>query len=556
MSLQPRSLLAEVPVETARVARAAFPKGSLAVRLRDELGVIFTDEQFADLFPARGRGAWSPGRLALVSVLQFAEGLSDRQAAESVRARIDWKYALGMELTDPGVDYSVLSEFRARLTEGSGEQRVLEAVLNAAKALGLLRRGGRQRTDSTHVLASTRDTNRLETVGETLRAALNAIAQADGAWLSCVADAEWFDRYGTRIEDQKLPSGKEACAKWADQVGADGTRLLEAALSATAPTGLRGLEAVEILRRMWVQEFWLSEGVIRLRDPKERPPGALRLVTPYDIQARVGVKRSTYWDGYKVHLTETCEPDAPHLITHVATTVATVPDTAMTAVVHVGLAARDLLPGVHLADAGYVDARHILDARTNYGIDLVGPVTGNTGWQTGTDGAIATADFTVDWDNKQVTCPGGNTNAVWRNDVSQRGTPVVRAKFARRDCQPCPIRERCTRSPHGRWITLRPREEHEALHQARSEQTTPDWQRRYQHRSGVEGTIGQAANALGARHSRYRGLAKTSLQQELTAAGMNLLRLDAWLVGRPLARTRTSHLEALRPTELDPVGRN
>lgn len=168
----------EIPAETVRVASAAFPRGSLAIRLRGELGVLFRDEQFADLFPARGKPAWSPGRLALVSVLQFTEGLPDRQAAVAVRARIDWKYALGLELTDPGFDFSVLSEFRARLVEADAGQQIFDRVLESARQAGVLKAPGRARTDSTHVLAAIRSPNRLEFVIETMRAALNALAAA------------------------------------------------------------------------------------------------------------------------------------------------------------------------------------------------------------------------------------------------------------------------------------------------------------------------------------------------------------------------------------------
>jgi transposase len=117
MSLQP-SPIPPVPARTAAVARAAFRRPPLPVRLRDELGTLYEDADFAALFPARGQPALPPWRLAVVTVLQFLEGLSDRQAADAVRARIDWKYALSLELSDPGFDYSALSEFRARLVAG------------------------------------------------------------------------------------------------------------------------------------------------------------------------------------------------------------------------------------------------------------------------------------------------------------------------------------------------------------------------------------------------------------------------------------------------------
>jgi len=113
MSMQPAAI-GEIPAETRQVAQAAFPKGNLYMRMRDELGVLYSDDRFTDLFPERGQPAESPGRLALVTIMPFAEGLSDRQAADAVRARIDWKYALGLELTDSGFDFSVLSRFRSR----------------------------------------------------------------------------------------------------------------------------------------------------------------------------------------------------------------------------------------------------------------------------------------------------------------------------------------------------------------------------------------------------------------------------------------------------------
>jgi transposase len=173
MSLRPHPG-SQVPKETARVARAAFPKGNPYLTLRDELETIYADSLFAALFPKRGRPAEAPGLLALVMVLQFAEGLSDRQAAEAVHSRIDWKYLLGLELVDPGFDFSVLSEFRDRLLVGGLEQRVLDELLDRFRKRGLLKERGKQRTDSTHVQAEVRNLNRLECVGEAMRSALNS----------------------------------------------------------------------------------------------------------------------------------------------------------------------------------------------------------------------------------------------------------------------------------------------------------------------------------------------------------------------------------------------
>ena len=175
MSLQPQEV-PPIPDETRRIARAAFPKGNVYIRMREALGAIYQDQLFAPLFPTRGQPAASPWRLALTTIMQFAEGLSDRQAADAVRSRIDWKYALSLALTDPGFDCSVLSEFRARLIAGSLEHQLLEAMLTHFQARGWLKARGPQRTDSTHGLAAIRMLHRLESVGETLRAALNSLA--------------------------------------------------------------------------------------------------------------------------------------------------------------------------------------------------------------------------------------------------------------------------------------------------------------------------------------------------------------------------------------------
>lgn len=200
MSLHP-SAIPPVPEETARIAQLAFPKGNRYLTLRDRVGTLFQDSDFQNLFSAYGQSAISPCQLALICIMQFLEDLTDRQAAEAVRSRIDWKYLLGLELTDPGFDYSVLSEFRARLVNGQAEQRLLDLLLEECKKRGWIKQRGKQRTDSTHVLAATRTLNRLECVGETLRAALNSIATVDPDWLQAWVPVEWFDRYRRSIEE-------------------------------------------------------------------------------------------------------------------------------------------------------------------------------------------------------------------------------------------------------------------------------------------------------------------------------------------------------------------
>lgn len=198
MSMYPEPIF-DVPELTAEVAQAAFPKGNRYLKMRDELGTVYTDDQFADLYPQVGQPAASPWRLALITVVQFAEEMTDREAADAVRSRIDLKYLLGLELNDPGFDFSVLSEFRTRLLSGAAEERLLQVMLALCQERKWLKTRGQQRTDSTHILGSVRDLNRLEIVGETLHYALNILAQVDPGWLKAQVTPEWFDRYSQRL---------------------------------------------------------------------------------------------------------------------------------------------------------------------------------------------------------------------------------------------------------------------------------------------------------------------------------------------------------------------
>jgi transposase len=536
----------EIPELTARIARAAFPRGTLATRLRDSLGPVFEDAQFAELFAKRGHPSLSPGRLALVSVLQFAENLTDRQAAEAVRARLDWKYALALQLTDPGFDASVLCEFRARLLadEESAAERLLEVLLERLKAAGLLGKGGRARTDSTRVLAAVRTLNRLELVTETLRSALEVLAVAVPAWLTDFAPPEWYDRYERKADAFRLPVGDGPRLDYALTIGRDGFALLEALHSTGAPAGARDLPALQMLRQIWVQHYTRQDDEIIWRKDKQLPPGRVLIRSPFDAEARVSTKRGSQWTGYKVHLTETCEPDAPHLITQVATSESTTTDVEATDGVHQVLAERDLLPGVHLVDTGYTSAQLIVSARREHDVELLGPVHLPTTRQAREKAGFDLPNFTIDWENQQVTCPSGATTTRWHPAV-RGGYPVIETAFHPRDCGPCPVRATCTDSK-ARGMSFHIREHHEALVQARAEQETEAWKERYKHRAGIEGTISQAVARCGMRRTRYTGLRKTHLQHVLTACAVNLIRIDAWNTGIPLATTRVSHFSRLR----------
>jgi transposase len=558
MSLQPHPST-PVPEDTDRVARAAFPKGNPYLTLRDAFGTVFQDDDFAPLFPTCGQPGLPPWRLALVTIMQFRENLADRQAAEAVRARIDWKYLLNLELTDPGFDFSVLSEFRDRLLTGSAEDLLLDQLLDRCRTLGLLKARGQQRMDSTHVLAAIRGLSRLELVAETLRAALNDLATVAPDWLQGLAPLEWYERYGKRIEDTRLPREKAAREAYARTVGEDGFRVLDALERPEAPEAARELPSLATLRRTWQRHYDRTEDTgsttrkrprprVRFKANRDLPRAAEGIESPYDPDARYRHTRDTQWTGYMVHVSETCEPTAPHLLTHVHTTAATVHEAQCTVPVQQALVEKALPPSEHLVDAAYISAELLVESQAQHGITLRGPTRPSPGWQAQVEGGYTVDQFEVDWAQQRVRCPQGQWSTAWWDQGSQTSGRAIFVEFAREDCQACPARSVCTRAQQqGRRVGLPPQAQYEALAAARTWYGRAEGKAGYKRRAGVEGTLSQGVRAFGLRCARYRGLAKTHLQHVATAAAMNVDRIVAWLDARPRAKTRTSRFAALAP---------
>jgi hypothetical protein len=414
------------------------------------------------------------------------------------------------------------------------------------------------------LLAAVRDLNRLELAGEAVRAALEALAAAAPQWLARVVEVSgWAAGYGMRIDSWRLPASKTKRAQLAAAYGTDGFTLLEAVYAADSPPWLAQLPAVETLRRILVQHYVVvadrqGREVITMRDADTHglPPGRYRITSPYDLDARYGGKRDLVWNGYKLHISETCDAEpsttdddgaaqAPNLITHVATTDASVPDATMTEPIHAELARRGVLPTEHYLDSGYPSADLLISSRTDYGIRLVTPMLADTSPQARAGDGYDRAAFTIDWDNQQVTCPQEQASTSWA-PATQRGTEVIVVRFDRQICAQCPVKAKCTTATRtGRQLTLRPRPVQEALNAARAEQTTTAWQARYARRAGAESTIAQSVKATDTRQARYRGLPKTRLEHNFKAIALNFIRLDAWYNGLPIDPRHTSHLTRL-----------
>ena len=481
--------LGPIPAETVRAARAAFPKGNVHMRMRDEFGRMFEDAAFKVMYSRMGQPGEAPWRLLLVTIMQYAEGLSDRQAADAVRDRLSWKYVLGLSLEEAGFDASVLSEFRGRLLEYEAERHVFEVMLDQFQARGLVKAGGRQRTDSTHVLGAMRTFNRLELVGETLRACLNGLARVVPSWMQALAPVVWYERYSQRFEETRLPKGLAERQAQGVQIGQDGQTLLNALDADADLAWLEHLPCVQVLRTVWQQQYIVSEGQLRMRTAEELAPAGERLITPYDPEASFATKGDLSWGGYKVHLTESCDPDSVHLITHGETTQADTLDHQRTEPIQQALVDHGVPPAQHLVDAGYIDAALLVTSPQDQGIVLVGPVRRDHTWQAQAAQGFASADFTVDWDLHQATCPQGKHSRIWLPGFDATHNAVIHIFFAAKECIDCPVRALCTRSPSKpRGLTLRPQPLHEALQAARQAQTTPEFKARYAQRAGIEGT--------------------------------------------------------------------
>lgn len=539
-----------IPSLTAQVAKSSFPKGNKYLRLRDQLGCIFTDHDFIDLFPVKGQPAIAPWRLALVTVLQFGESLSDRQAADAVRARIDWKYLLGLEMDDSGFDHSVLSEFRQRLLLSDAEDRLLSVLLNKFVELGILKPNGNQRTDSSHVLASVRTLNRLELIAETMRAALNYLAKEVPEWLITVANDDWYKKYGHRVENSRLPKSDPKKEEYAVSVGKDGFKLMDALdKDSTVKKYLNTLQ-LEALKTAWDRHFIRDDttGEIRFKSNKEVSLSEKKIESPYDTDARFRTKRETNWTGYVVHLTETCDEDAQiNVITHVMTTPADVHDINATPIIQQELHAANLTPKNHIVDTAYINLELLVESKQKYNIDLIGhPKEGPT-WRSKIEGGYTLDKFKLDWDNEQTICPEGKVSTCW--STTKKNDDYITAVFSSKDCGSCPTKHLCIKGETvtRRTVNFPSKEKYEAKQALLSRLETDDGKALYDRRAGVEGTVSQGVRGTGLRKSRYRGLDKTHLQQVAGAAAMNIFRLAEWLDEGELARTRKSNFQRIEP---------
>ncbi len=368
-------------------------------------------------------------------------------------------------------------------------------------------------------------------------------------WLkTIVPDEEWYSRYGQRFQENRLTTSKKERSQIAIIMGNDGNYLLDIIWSNSELEWLRHLEAVEILRLVWIQQFYVDNGQLKLREGELCPPSNILINSPYDLDVRMGNKGTRKWIGYKVHLSETCDENSPHLITYVETTPSSQKDHEIVENLHEFLNEKNLSPSQHFADSAYIDTDLLISSQKNYKIDLIGPIQKEPQWQALDGKGFSLADFTINWQYKTACCPNGKLSRTWNPRINRYQQRVIQIAFKKSDCQSCPNLSSCTKAKSGyRTLTIRSEECHKTLLEARVRQTTKQFKKQYASRAGIEGTISQGTRAFGLRFCRYRGFQKTRLQHILTACAMNLVRVWEWWTDAYTFGTSPSRFAALAP---------
>lgn len=517
MSLQ-WELSRHIPEDTARLGQKILKAGNFYRQIGELFDSLFPKEEvFAELYESTGRGAIPPLLMVLVTVFQMLESVPDRVAAEWVVSRIDWKYALHLPLDYAGFHFTDLHAFRQRLLAHGRERWFLDELLVRLKKMGLIKRRGKIRTDSSRLLGVVERLSQLELVTESIRVALRAVSAVEPEWIEKNVPASFREVYEQRHSEYGL-SEREVDERLV-KAGKDGFWFL----AQVEQSGLRTLQElgeIETLRSVLQQQFPNASGEA---PATQRPTGGEIIESPHETQARRSTKRGNSWIGYKFQVSESCDPDKPNLVVDIDVTNATANDCPELPKIQARLKERDLLPGEQQVDQGYMSGKRLAESEA-LGIKLMGIPLSDT---QGPEG-FRQADFVIDESTQQVTCPGGHTNVVWsEKQTDDQDAVYVLIRFDAQTCQQCPFFGRCTKSCQGRSLTLHPYRQ--LLAERRAEAQSEDFRQKLHLRAGIEGTISELVRAHGLRHARYRGLPKTRLQACFTAIATNLKRVTRWL---------------------------
>jgi transposase len=505
----------EIPDDTAGVGRKILEKNDPYRLVGDRVNTFLRVKDFVSLYSELGRGAICPIILSLITLFQFLENVPDRVAAKWAVTRLDWKYALHVPLTWTGFDHSNLSNFRDRLIEHGAERLLFERVLEWARSLGFVKKHGKQRTDSTHIIACVERLGRLELAWETLRTALRAIEERAPRWYGEVIPAAFHQAYAERQSDWRL--NKEEVKTKMKEAGGDGFWLLDR-LDESAPEEVLGLAEVETLREVWEQQFKREDGKVTVRKPPIKGKGIIQ--TPHDRDARWADKRGDDWVGYRLQVSETAEETAvKQFITDIDAVNANDDDSETVDEIQQRLIERDLKPDEHYVDRGYVSGSNLAHS-ADRDIELMGRALSDTSRK---PEGYKQSDFEIDMDGQRAICPEGKTAEKWYERPQPDGHVGAEIQF-RGQCEGCSARAQCAPGKSGRTLSVSPY--HRELAERRAEQDTEGFKEKMKRRPAIEGTISELTRKHGMRRARYRGKGKTRLQALFTGAAANLKRLS------------------------------
>ena len=373
------------------------------------------------------------------------EKLADRQAVNSLRMRLDWKYALHLPLDYEGFDFSVLSEFRDRLIKGEAEGRVFEKLVKQIQEMGLIKEHGKQRTDSIAMLTKVRRLCRVETVVETLRLAIVAIVETDREWSEEIIPPSWEEKYGERFVRQRY--SEKDWKEYEEHIGENGQWLLKRLEKGSAPAGLQDLPEVQVLKTVWAQQFREEAGKMAYTDLRKYD-GHAQIQSPHDPEARYSRKRHFEWLGDKVQVSETDDEGYPHIITDIVATSSNRTDYEEWPAIQERLEKRECKPAEHYVDAGYMSGPNLSRSQKN-DIDLIGPLANFVTPQDMLPNGITQSHFQIDAINKIVSCPKGHT--------AKNPSPVNNSlsfRFPMKTCAACELRPRCCTGKAGLTIGI------------------------------------------------------------------------------------------------------
>jgi transposase len=466
-----------------------------------------------------GRPPIDPVLLCGVTLLQFMEQVADRRASEQVVYHLGWKYALDLELDYDGFHSTVLVYFRDRLEEKKAERMIFDGVVDLLIELGLVKRKGKQRLDSTHIVGYVKAMSWMECAIETLRLALEDLEHEVGNKERPEFWSRLWEFYVESNLDWRLSKPEQANRH--RQCGQDMRDLLE--WIATESPKLAEREAVKLLRRVFDEQFEVVEGKLELAT--QRPSRAVQ--NPHDPDAHYADKKTKQWIGYKVHVTETVDPEEPikkkgepaeHFITEMFTTEAAQDEMAgLTEVLKREQQHHEITPQAIYSDAGYV-TEHTLTQAEQKGLELLGPTRPDPH-----KGAYNSDAFHVDVDKRQAVCPEGKLSTQCsRIKDSYMGTEYYRLEWGNQ-CDSCPVQKQCTRSKSGRR-TLIVGLRHDLVEQRRREMKQSGFSNSMHPRNGIEGTHSELVRGHGMRRTKYRGLSRVGLSHYFIGAACNVKR--------------------------------